>query len=90
MLFEIMLLYGILPIIVSATRKLYDRLSARVLVDGKLNETIDITSGVLQGDTLARILFILVLGVRSEQQQREIWLRLQFAKVETTSSRKKS
>ena len=61
MLFNIMQLYGTPLAIISATRKLYDNSKATVLVNGKSSEPFNITTGVLQGDTLAPFLFIMVM-----------------------------
>ena len=61
MLFEIMLLYGIPKEIVAAARKLYDNSKAVVQVNGKTSEPFNVTTGVLQGDTLAPFLFVMVI-----------------------------
>ena len=60
-MFQILALYGIPKPIIDAIRVLYTNTSSTVLTpDGETNP-IDILAGILQGDTLAPFLFILVL-----------------------------
>jgi hypothetical protein len=61
LLFEIMLLYGVPSEMVNAARKLYDNSKATVQVNGKTSEPFNVTTGVLQGDTLAPFLFVMVI-----------------------------
>ena len=70
-LFEIMQLYGIPDKLIDAVKKLYNGSKAVVAVNGKISESFEVTSGVLQGDVLAPFLFILVMDyvlMRSEEQ----------------------
>ena len=53
--------YGIPPNLLSATEKMYTNTKARVQTPDGETELFDITAGVLQGDTLAPFLFIIVL-----------------------------
>ena len=60
-MFEILPLYGIPLPIISAIKALYTNTSATIITpDGETN-LFEIVAGVLQGDTLAPFLFILVL-----------------------------
>ena len=60
-MFEILPLYGIPLPIISAIKALYTNTSATIITpDGETNP-FEIVAGVLQGDTLAPFLFILVL-----------------------------
>jgi hypothetical protein len=60
-MFEIIKLYGIPDKISSAIRALYTSNKAKVISPDGDTEFFDIQAGVLQGDTLAPFLFILVL-----------------------------
>ena len=53
--------YGIPEKIVNAIRCLYETSTSSVQLNGQLSELFDVNSGVLQGDTLAPFLFIVVL-----------------------------
>jgi Reverse transcriptase (RNA-dependent DNA polymerase) len=61
MMYSILHLYGIPTQLVAAIRKLYDNSKAMVSVNGKTSDLFEITTGVLQGDTLAPFLFIIVM-----------------------------
>ena len=58
---KILLSYGIPEKIVSAISNMYDTTKARVISPDGETEEFDIQAGVLQGDTLAPFLFIIVL-----------------------------
>ena len=60
-MFKILLAYGIPTIIVEAIETLYKGTKAKVLTPDGENKSFNITTGVLQGDTLAPFLFIIVL-----------------------------
>ena len=60
-MFKMMPLYGIPDQIFSAIEALYINTNAKVLTPDGETEQFDILAGVLQGDTLAPFLFILVL-----------------------------
>ena len=60
-MFEILGLYGIPQPIIEAIRVLYTNTSSTILTPDGETEPIDILAGILQGDTLAPFLFILVL-----------------------------
>ena len=59
-MFEILALYGIPDKIIKAIKTMYTNTKSRVVTHGE-TEYFDIVSGVLQVDTLAPFLFILVL-----------------------------
>ena len=61
MMFKIMKLYGIPIKIIAAVKKLYSNSKARVKIIGKTSNEFGITTGVLQGDTLAPFLFVMVI-----------------------------
>jgi hypothetical protein len=58
---EILRSYGIPQKLVQAIRCLYDGSSSCVLVDNQMSDNFAVTTGVLQGDTLAPFLFVIVL-----------------------------
>jgi len=60
-MFEILKLYGIPDKIISAIKALYVSTKAKVISTDGDSEIFDILAGVLQGDTLAPFLFIIVL-----------------------------
>ena len=60
-MFQILPLYGIPDEIIKAIKVLYTNTKAKVLTTDGETELFDILAGVLQGDTLAPFLFILVL-----------------------------
>jgi len=60
-MFEILKLYGIPEKIISAIRALYTSTKAKVVSSDGDTDVFDIHAGVLQGDTLAPFLFIIVL-----------------------------
>ena len=53
--------YGIPPNLLQAIKKMYTNTKAKVISPDGETESFDITAGVLQGDTLAPFLFIIVL-----------------------------
>ena len=58
---EILRNYGIPEKIVTAIMEMYKETSSKVMVNGEFSKLFYITKGVLQGDTLAPFLFIIVL-----------------------------
>ncbi|KAL5272934.1 hypothetical protein ACHWQZ_G000941 [Mnemiopsis leidyi] len=60
-LFHILSLYGIPAPIIKAVRLLYDAAKSKVQTSDSLTDFFETLIGVLQGDTLAPILFIIVL-----------------------------
>ena len=60
-MFEIFGLYGIPKPMIEAIRVLYTNTSLTIMTPDGETEPIDISAGILQGDTLAPFLFILVL-----------------------------
>ena len=58
---EILRHYGIREKIVTAIMEMYKDMSSKVMVNGQFSKLFYITKGVLQGDTLAPFLFIIVL-----------------------------
>ena len=60
-MWQILRSYGIPQKIVNGIRCLYDNVSSRVQVDSQLSDPFTVSTGVLQGDTLAPFLFIIVL-----------------------------
>ena len=61
MMFKILALYGIPAALIDAIKILYTDTSATVLSPDGETEAFDICAGILQGDTLAPFLFIIVL-----------------------------
>ena len=53
--------YGIPPNLLQAIEKMYTNTKTKVISPDGETEMFDITTGVLQGDTLAPFLFIIVL-----------------------------
>ena len=53
--------YGIPPNLLRAIEQMYTNTKARIQTPDGETEQFDITAGVLQGDTLAPFLFIIVL-----------------------------
>ena len=60
-MFEILALYGIPPEIIKAIKVLYTNTKAKVITTDGETDVFNIVAGVLQGDTLAPFLFIIVL-----------------------------
>ena len=60
-MFDILSLYGIPEFIIEAIKVLYTDTSSTILTPDGETEPIDILAGILQGDTLAPFLFIIVL-----------------------------
>ena len=60
-MFEILGLYGIPEPMIEAIRVLYTNTSSTIMTPDGETEPIDIIAGILQGDTLAPFLFIMVL-----------------------------
>lgn len=61
LMWDILRAYGIPQKIVQAIKCLYDNSTSSVMIDGNLSNAFSVTTGVLQGDTLAPFLFIVVL-----------------------------
>ena len=53
--------YGIPPNLLQAIEKMYSNARARIVTPDGETDLFEITAGVLQGDTLATFLFIIVL-----------------------------
>ena len=60
-MFEILPLYGIPSILVEAIKSLHNNTSATIISPDGETESFNISAGVLQGDTLAPFLFVVVL-----------------------------
>ena len=60
-MFSILRHYGIPEKIVNAIKTIYKNSRSAVIVEGNISEEFEVTTGVLQGDTLAPFLFIIVL-----------------------------
>ena len=60
-MFKILQAYGIPGQIIAAIRCLYENTKAKVISPDGETDTFDILAGVLEGDTLAPFLFIIVL-----------------------------
>ena len=60
-MFEILALYGIPEPLIEAIRVLYTNTTSTIMTPDGETEPIDIMAGILQGDTLAPFLFIVVL-----------------------------
>ena len=58
---QILRAYGIPPNLLRAIEKMYSGTKAKIVTPDGETELFDITAGVLQGDTLAPFLFIIVL-----------------------------
>ena len=89
-MFEILRHYGIPNKTVRAIRTIYNSSKSHVLVDGKVSEQFEISTGVLQGDTLAPFLFIIVIDFvlsRAEQEHAEKTGSHGFTMQERQSSR---
>ena len=61
MMFKILSLYGVPTQIIDAIKVLYTETSATVLNPDGETSPFDIWAGILQGDTLAPFLFIIVI-----------------------------
>ncbi len=70
---KILQAYGIPPILVQAIQSMYMNTRAKVITPDGETELFDITAGVMQGDTLAPFLFIIVLdfALRTALEGRE-------------------
>jgi hypothetical protein len=60
-MFDILRHYGVPTKMVNAIQAIYHNSQSVVLLDGQLSEEFHVTTGVLQGDTLAPFLFIIVM-----------------------------
>ena len=60
-MFEILALYGIPPEIIKAIKVLYTNTKAKVIITDSETNVFQIVAGILQGNTLAPFLFIIVL-----------------------------
>ena len=70
-MFSILRHYGIPEKTVNAIRAIYNNSKSKVLVEGKVTDEFNITTGVLQGDTLAPFLFIIVLDYVLNEAEKE-------------------
>ncbi|MCP4491873.1 MAG: reverse transcriptase family protein [Gammaproteobacteria bacterium] len=70
-MFHILHLYGIPPPIIQAIKVMYTNSSSRVRTSDGLTEAFLTLIGVLQGDTLAPLLFIIVLDYVLRQSMKE-------------------
>ena len=60
-MFAVLRHYGIPEAVVNAISVLYKNSKSAVMVDGRLSDPFDITTGVLQGDVLAPFLFVVLV-----------------------------
>lgn len=70
-MFDILRHYGIPEKNVRAICTIYNNSKSQVLVEGKLSEQFNISTGVLQGDTLAPFLFIIVIDFTLKKSEQE-------------------
>ena len=70
-MFIILLAYGIPPVIVSAISKLYTNTRADFEMNGTSTDLFDINKFVLQEDTLAPFLFIIVIDYVMRKSEHE-------------------
>ena len=77
-MFKILSLYGIPTKIVNAIRSLYDGSTSFVSTPEGDSDTFPVTTGVLQGDTLAPFLFIIVLdyALRIAMKDKELGIKI--------------
>ena len=75
MIWKILRHYGVPVKIVSAISALYRGCSNRVRISGQLSEPFTVNTGVLQGDTLAPFLFVVVLDYVLRQTHPDCGLR---------------
>ena len=75
---KILKAYGIPDQIVDAIGKMYEHTRAKVISPDGKKDLFDILSGVLQGDTLAPYLFVIVLDYALRMvywlQERRAWI----------------
>lgn len=60
-MFQILRHYGIPEKIVQSIKVIYNNSRSSVIVEGRSSKEFDVTTGVLQGDTLAPLLFVIVI-----------------------------
>ena len=60
-MFSVLRRYGIPEVIVNAINVLYNNSKSAVMVDGNISDPFQVTTGVLQGDVLAPLLFIILI-----------------------------
>ena len=68
-MFNILRHYGVPLKIVKAIKAIYHHSKSVVLVDGNVSEEFNVTTDVLQGDTLAPFLFIIVIDYMLKNAQ---------------------
>ncbi|MGA9038985.1 MAG: reverse transcriptase domain-containing protein, partial [Terriglobales bacterium] len=89
-MFHILRHYGIPLKIVSAIKCLYDNSKSHIRIDGNKSDDFVVNTGILQGDTLAPFLFIIVMdyvltnvpnlfGIVTHEQQNKSISDLEFA-----------
>ena len=61
-MFSVLRHYGIPEVIVNAISVLYNNSKTAVMVNGNISDPFKVTIGVLQGDVLAPILFIILIN----------------------------
>ncbi len=70
-MFDILRHYGVPTKIVKAIEAIYHNSRSAVLIDGNISEEFDVTTDVLQRDTLAPFLFIIVIDYVMKNAQDE-------------------
>lgn len=70
-MFDILNHYGVLTKIVVAIEAIYHNSCSVILVDGNTFEEFNVTTGVLQGDTIAAFLFIIVIDYVMKNAENE-------------------
>ena len=70
-MFSVLRHYGIPQPVVDAIGALYKNSKSAVIVDGKISEPFNVTTGVLQGDVLAPFLFIILIDYLMMQATRD-------------------
>jgi len=61
-MWRILRTYGIPERIMGTIKCIYDEVNSRVRLSGQLSEPFNVTTGVLEGDTLAPFLFVIILN----------------------------
>ena len=75
--------YGVPRKIVSAISCMYEGSVSRVNLNGRLSHSFEVTTGVLQGDTLAPFLFIVVLDYVLKESESEFGIKTHIHETST-------
>ena len=59
------------PTIIGLIKTIYSKMSSRLMINGQITQTIDVTRSLRQGDGLSMILFLFISELLAQRRRQE-------------------